>query len=156
MTAIIIDTNLLVLLVVGQTSPTYIAKHKRLKAYSKEDYELLLDVLSGAATLAVTPHILTETSNLLANIDEPAKSRIRVRFREMIGLETTDERRLQSKDVSRKPEFMWLGLADVSLLDACSSTETLLTADFDLHSAALARGKHSLNFTHLREAAGLL
>ena len=41
-----IDANLLVLLVVGSVGRNLIAKHRRLREYSEEDYEVLVDLLT--------------------------------------------------------------------------------------------------------------
>ena len=49
--AIILDANLLVLFVVGAASPSYIAKHKRTRAYTIRDFELLKDILSRASRI---------------------------------------------------------------------------------------------------------
>ena len=153
---VIIDTNILILLVVGLTSPDYISKHKRLKAFSVHDYELLLDTTLDASRLVVTPQILAETSNLLGHIHEPAKSEILGTFRTMIGLPTTDEQMLGSKGLASKSEFIRLGLADISALEASATAGTLLTDDLALYLAALDRRQQGVNFTHMREAAGLL
>ena len=63
-----IDANLLVLLVVGSAGRDYISKHRRLRRFSKEDYDLLLRLIrkaKGTRRVFVTPNTLTETSNLL-------------------------------------------------------------------------------------------
>lgn len=63
---ILIDANLLVLYVVGRASRDYIEKRKRLSEYVAEDYDTLLEVMSRADEVVVTPHILAEASNLAA------------------------------------------------------------------------------------------
>ena len=64
---VLLDTNLLVLLVVGLESRRFIAQHKRLTAYSSEDFDLLIDLLGrfGPAGWATTPSVLAEASNLI-------------------------------------------------------------------------------------------
>jgi hypothetical protein len=42
------DANLLVLLVVGLASPEYIPRHKRLRAFAPENFELLRNILAAA------------------------------------------------------------------------------------------------------------
>ncbi len=63
---VFIDSSLLVLLVVGSAGRDLIAKRRRLREYTVEDYELLIDLLSPVDQVFVTPNTLTETSNLLA------------------------------------------------------------------------------------------
>ena len=70
----VIDANLLVLLVVGTTSRHLINKHRRLKRFSVDDYDRLVEVEIGDKLLFVTPNTLTEASNLLAYHNDPERS----------------------------------------------------------------------------------
>ena len=71
-----LDSNLLVLLVVGSESRDIILKHRRLEDYSAEDYDILLDLLRDADRLFVTPNTFTEASNLIGQHGEPERSRL--------------------------------------------------------------------------------
>ena len=71
----LIDANLLVLFVVGKTDRQLIAKHRRLREFSVDDYDRLVGILRMVDQLVVTPNTLTETSNLLAQHTEPERSR---------------------------------------------------------------------------------
>ena len=64
MKQIVVDTNLLLLLVIGITDRSLIAKHKRTRSFEAEDFDLLVSVLAGYDQVVVTPHIMTEVSNL--------------------------------------------------------------------------------------------
>lgn len=59
---IIVDTNLLLLALIGGTSS--IVEFKRTCGYSDADYQLLLKVIDQFEKLVSTPHILAEVSNL--------------------------------------------------------------------------------------------
>lgn len=147
---LILDTNLLILYVVGTTSPKYISKHKRLKAYTERDYDTLLKIIQKAPAVLFTPNILTEASNLLSHIDEPGRSHIFCTFAKLIG--AIDEKYIESKSAISRHEFAWLGLTDVSLLDAISVHDAeLLTTDLDLHIAAGNKGYKTTNFNHIRD-----
>lgn len=76
MASVLIDTNLLVLLVVGLTSERSIATHKRTQAYDIESFALLKRVIGAFPTTIVTAHILTETSNLIRQCREPDRSKL--------------------------------------------------------------------------------
>jgi hypothetical protein len=82
---LLIDTNLLVLFVVGTAAKEYIVKHKKLTAFTVEDYDMLVRIVSGASEVLVTPNTLTETSNLAAYIGEPARSRVLAVLRTVIA-----------------------------------------------------------------------
>ena len=149
---LVLDANLLVLLIVGLTEQRLIGRHKRLDSFSPEDFTLLTHVLSLAERVIVTPHTLTEASNLVAYIAEPARTRIREAFRVFVS--RTEEVTVESKMAVGAPEFVRLGLADAALLEITRGTHTLLTTDHDLYQSALKRGASAVNFNHLREQAG--
>lgn len=62
---VVIDANLLVLLVVGAVDRRLVGKHRRVRSFEPEDYDLLLDLLQAPQPAVVTPNTLTEVSNLL-------------------------------------------------------------------------------------------
>jgi hypothetical protein len=140
---------LLVLFVVGTASRSYISRHKRLKAYTETDFELLLSLLSAGKETVVTPNTLTETSNLIRQIGEPAKSHISEVFSRLVS--AIDETYVPSKRAIERSEFRAIGLTDSALLEILSVAHFLLTADLDLYLAALAQGVPAGNFNHIRE-----
>lgn len=144
-----IDANLFVLLVVGSVGTQMIAKHRRLRGYSQEDYETLIGLLDRVDRVLVTPNTLTETSNLLAQHEDPERSRFFQRLRFVI--QESEEVVVASAVASSNNEFERLGLTDAVLLEVATEETPLLTVDLDLYLAALARGKETaVNFTHLR------
>ena len=64
----------MVLLVVGSASRHYISKHKRLSAYTVDDFDLLGLIISEFSDIILLPHILTEVSNVARQIDLPARA----------------------------------------------------------------------------------
>jgi hypothetical protein len=144
---IILDTNLLVLLIVGLYDPSFILKHKKLEDYSINDFDNLL-ILIGGSEIVVTANVLTEASNLLWLTGTPHKEQIRAFFRSFI--EDSIEHSLVSKSTASSPYFMKLGLTDAGILDIPDGFGTILTVDLDLHVAALERGLDTDNFTHYR------
>ncbi len=148
--AVVIDTNLLVLLIVGIASPSYIARHKRLQAYTRQDFLLLTDFLSRARRVVVTPNTVTETSNLARQIAEPARSHIHRVLHAF--LQTSEEVYVASKTAANHASFVRLGVADAALLDMIGEDHMLLTADLDLYLEALGAGRETVNFNHYIEA----
>ena len=108
-----LDTNLLVLLVVGSASREVISRHRRLRDYYAEDYDILCEFLENAKTLYVTPNTLTETSNLVGQHCEPERS-VLMRRLEYLDLRESGthsrqcERHLSNYGISQR-----LGLTDV-------------------------------------------
>ena len=146
-----IDTNLLVLLVVGETDKALISKHSRTRAYRIEDYERLVRWINDTNhQVFVTPNTLTEASNLLAQHGEPERSRIFGVLQALI--ETTEEKVIESKVAGRNTNFKRLGLTDAALLEVVSASNPLITADLDLYLAASAKeAGAAYNFTHYRD-----
>ena len=62
MSAVALDTNLMLLLVVGTATGRTIGK--RLKNFSDEDFVVLQTCLDGVDKLIATPHVWTEVSNI--------------------------------------------------------------------------------------------
>lgn len=141
---LLIDTNLLVLLIVGRFSPDLISRHKRTRKYSIEDFELLLRIATNAPSLVTTPNVLTEASNLLDD-DE--------RLQRILALlvNQAQETFVESRTACAQPEFPRLGLADAAILEA-SAGHGVLTDDLGLYLALQDRGIESWNFNHFREA----
>ena len=147
---ILLDANLILLLVVGLTHPGYIGKHKRLSSvYNIEHFAILTARIAKARRLIFTPNTLTETSNLIEHISDPARSEINERFRKLIRSgDTVREQYVPSSAASDDSLFRRLGLTDVVLMQLLDGSITLLTADAPLYLAALDRGLRADNFTH--------
>ena len=119
---IILDAHLLLLLIVGTTSRDYIAAHRRLRAYTAADFTLLTRLLTAAAKIVVTPNTLTETSNLVAYIAEPARTRIYQTFRAIVAADGTEERYAESKVAVNRKEFERIGLTGLLPTTNCHCT----------------------------------
>ena len=144
-----IDANLFVLLVVGSVGRDLIAKHRRLREYTIDDYETLLDLLDPVDQVFVTPNTLTETSNLLAQHGEPERSLFFRRLRFII--QQSEEVVVASEAASSNSEFDRLGLTDAALLEIVTAETPVITVDLDLYLEAVRRRQDAaVNFTHFR------
>ena len=144
-----LDTNLLVLLIVGSESRELISKHRRLEHYSAEDFDILSEFLENANQLYVTPNTLTETSNLVRQHGDPERSLLMRRLQFLIH--ESQEIIVSSTEASSNYNFEKLGLTDAALLEAVTKDIPLLTVDFDLYLAAIASGEErAINFNTFR------
>lgn len=150
--SIAIDANLLLLLIVGLTSPSYIEKHKRLKnQYTTDDFDLLVLLISEYSPIILLPNTLTETSNLLRYIENPIKSEILQNLKLLMSHST--EMFISSVIAATRVEFLELGLTDAVLLEFISTkyqgfSPTLLTVDLKLAIKAEMLGYSVVNFNH--------
>ena len=146
-TSAYIDSNLLVLLVVGNVERGLVSSHRRSRHFSPDDYDRLLALLEPLDRVLVTPNTLTEASNLLSSSRDP---RPMAYLRALI--EKTEEIVVASRDAVQNRMFVRLGLTDAALLEVVSAETPLITVDFDLYGAASAKGEGvAVNFTHFQE-----
>jgi hypothetical protein len=61
---LLVDTNLLVLFIVGSVNPDRIGTFKRTNKYSRTDYQLLIRVLGHFEPIYTLAHVAAEVSNL--------------------------------------------------------------------------------------------
>jgi hypothetical protein len=141
----VVDANLLILLLVGQTlGAARVATNRRTRDFGPGSYTALLDLLSDFDTITVTPHSLAEVSNLLPVQESAEGERLQESLLILIGsvIEVYDT----AKRLVVEKEIRWLGLSDVAQLLAVEKHGILLTANRKLHVAALQRGVQSVDF----------
>lgn len=145
-----LDSNLAVLLVVGQVSKALVGRHKRLRSFSPADFDRLLGFIREAGVLVTTPNALTEVSNLAHfGLHEPLRSEVMRSLAAVIA--SMRETYVASNHIVTFDEFLRLGLTDTAWLACLGPTDLLLTADLDLHLAARSRGLNTINFNHWRD-----
>lgn len=149
-----LDTNLLVLFVVGLTNPTYIDRHRRTRQlFVHRDFRLLEHLLLQAADLLLMPNVLSETSNLLRQGAHGAmQAEIDLAFRALVIAKP--EIYVPSRRAAGNASFARLGLTDAALLSLERPDCVIVTTDHGLHATALHLGLLSVNFTHLQAEAG--
>ena len=144
--AAVIDTQLLVLLIVGLADRAFIRRHRRLApVYAEAQFDALCGMLASAPSLVCTAHVLTETSNLLRQIADPMRSQIMAAFKRFI--DSADERHVQGARAAEHPLFVRLGLTDAAILSLDPKEVQVLTVDHDLYRASLERGFDARNLT---------
>ncbi len=148
MTAVI-DTNLLLLLAAAPYLQNRLGRHKRLKAYTYGDYEMLRVLLEEAGPpLLAPPHVLAEASNLIVHdgVGDPDRIILRRELGRWISaIEDTSIGRGTAVD---RKEYQRLGLTDAVLLCLAEAGGTLITADKNLFDAAVAHAYPAKNFNH--------
>jgi len=147
----LLDANLLVLLIVGAHDRSLIARHKRTKEFTSEDYDLLLSCIEGFDRILVTPNVLTEASNLLRQIGEPLCSQLTGDLGLLVR--RVDEEYIASGVAAQNDHYVRLGLTDSVLIECARHDLPLLTTDFHLYMAvSQSHPEAATNFNHLRRA----
>lgn len=145
---VLIDTNILVLLLVGAADREAISRIGRLKRFISDDFDLAIEFIDRFTKLGTTPSILTEASNLLGHLTSPLSERIRGALAEWVH--RAEERYEPSRELVLLPHFQKLGLSDCSIAAALTSEFLVLTDDFNLSQSLEGAGWSVMNFNHLR------
>lgn len=132
-----LDTNLLLLWLVGRTDPSLIGQHKRVGQFRPRDIQRLNDRTERCAGFVTTPHVLSETNNLL---NHGAKHRYEDLLRAFRGyIDLAEEVSESARILSNHAAFRKFGLSDTGLL-MLSSRCIILTDDFRLANFILDMG----------------
>ncbi|PSK99823.1 hypothetical protein [Cecembia rubra] len=134
----LIDTNALILLIVGIVDIRQIKTHKRLSIYDEEDVNNLLLVVEDLNQLIVLPNVWTEVDNLLNSFTGNLKSQYILRVTELIKEST--EKYIETIEATKQYTFFDLGITDSLLLYYADNCEILITSDSRLSDYAVSRG----------------
>jgi len=146
---ILVDTNLLLVLVVGWTAPEQLGKVGGTEEYDSADLELLDGIVGRFRYTVTTPHVLCETSNLLCR---GATGRLADDLRYVLHrvFALTDERFVTARKLCRDTLAAPLGLADTAMIEAANRGCTVLSVDARLCGELHRRGLPVFNFNHYR------
>jgi predicted nucleic acid-binding protein len=155
---ILLDTNVLLLLLFFIYQPDKIGK-KRLEKYGESDGELLAGYIKQFSRVLTTQHVLAETNNLLRQIVNGQLSldlskKIHPLF--CLNQQGSFEQCVVEGECLDIELFSQLGLTDSALAAVVQTKKLLLADDLDLYLATTLRGGDAINFTHMREAAGIV
>jgi hypothetical protein len=135
---IVIDSNSLVVLLVGIIDPKLISTHKRTSIYTPQDFLDLLQVIREIENLIVLPNVWTEVDNLLNNFSGNYKWIYVNEIKNIIN--KTSEKYLQSKLGVDKLDFFDIGLTDSLIIELGKECDFIITSDSELSDFAIANG----------------
>jgi hypothetical protein len=146
--SIVVDTNILLLLFLGECLPDLVGRFKRAAQFAPEDWPLLTRLLSLFPSVITTPSILTEVNSLGGQLSEPARST----FRGLLSrrLSSVEERYSASAELAQHGAFIKFGLTDSSITQLAEVGHLVLTDDFRLSQFLGGKGHAVLNFNHVR------
>jgi rRNA-processing protein FCF1 len=147
---VLVDTNLLVLYLVGKVNRNRIRESKRTEAYTIEDFDLLEKLISWLGGLVSTPHVLAQVSDL-TDLKGKESTAARGQFRNLV--EEVEERQEAGRTIVADQCFERLGFTDAAIATLCRNNVLVLTADFDLWDTLTRRGIEVVNFHHIRTSA---
>lgn len=143
----IIDTNLLLLAIVGELRPDRIG-YGRLSAFRPQDISILKGEIEKFDQFVTVPNVLAETSNFIRSSDREICEGANRLFVEYVL--RAKEIYIPSNEVVRIQEFLRLGLTDTAILKVAKRKITTITDDFPLANRLHKLGLPCINFNHLR------
>ncbi len=154
---IVVDTNLLILLIVGKFNIAYIEKCSRVKdkQYTINDYRFVNNLLSLFVKIYVTPQVLAEFSNLSFG---DIKDRAFLKYFEFVLeiIKGVSEEYISKDIILDIPIFRKFGFADASIFELASKEQLpVITDDMPLHHYLITSGISSINMDHIRATSWL-
>ncbi len=149
---VLVDTNILVLDLVGSFNVELIPRFRATKTFQKDDYTILRRFLGRFEVTATTPNILSEASNLLRQGGLPVPDKNRHRYFENLvqRIRILDEHYVRSRDAVAINSFPRIGLTDAAILLLAKGRFLVLTDDLPLSGMLERAGIDALNFNHIR------
>lgn len=145
---ILVDTNILLLYVVGAVNQDRIVQFKRTRQFTSEDYRTLCKILVQFPKRMTTPNIVTEVNSLVNQLGEPERTRCLSAYGHLLS--KFDETYIPSKTVVTNDGFVKFGLTDCGILEIAQDQYLVLTDDFRLSAHLQNQNVDTINFNHLR------
>ncbi len=148
--AVFLDSNLLVLFLIGSVNRDRIANFKRTQNFTVEDFEVLNYMVNWfGGRLVATPHVLSQVSDL-TTLHGSEGEEVRDFFRTTVQM--IDERYDAAVKLVDHPAFSRFGLGDSSVAAVCERDILVVTADVRLQLALATAGLDAINFNHVRRS----
>jgi hypothetical protein len=124
---VLLDSNLLLLFLVGATGRHIVAEYKRTRKYGESGFDLLAAFVARFARIVTTPNILTEVSNLAGALYGDWLADFRAVFAHAV--DASLEKHRESRLLVASPPFRAAGLADAAIIEVARGGKYLLLSD---------------------------
>ncbi len=133
---IAIDTNALIVIILGLIDTRLIGQHKRTSIYEEQDFHDLMAVIETFDKLVVLPNVWTEVDNLLNKFGGERKYQYVTKTCET--MKAASEKFIESILGTESDGYYNLGLTDSLLLELAKDCDLLITSDSSLSDFAVA------------------
>ena len=147
---LLLDTNIALLLVVGDHNPAMLSNFKRTAQFAPEDHATLRRIMRRFKSVVTTPAILAEVNSLASQFGEPAKTDVLHTFSKTV--KELSEEYIPSAITADDPEFARFGLTDTNIKLVASGRFLVLTDDYRFSGYLVASQIAAVNFNHIRVA----
>lgn len=151
---IVVDANLLVLYLIGlhdsATGLQLVRTFRYTKGkYSMEDFYILNTVLQQFNVQIFTPHILTETSNMIGHLSSPARE-LCFGFMRVNVIPVMEETSFRAVNLKDDEAFVKFGVTDTGIVHAASNPYLILTDDRPLCGHLEKNGLDAVHFQEIK------
>jgi rRNA-processing protein FCF1 len=144
---VVVDTNLLLLLLIGRINKNLIENFKRTDEFTKNDFDLLFEILKHFDNIIVTPNILTEVDNFTKNLKNPENKRLAIYYiSKWLNEGFIQEELIKSKILCNESCFFYFGIADTSITKISEEKIGVITKDGKLYYELITNGIQAINF----------
>ena len=142
---IFVDSEILILYVVGSKAPNLIGKNKLTANFDENDFIIVSRFIESFNLKITSPHILTEVSDLLGESND-----FHIILKEYIN--RAEELFLSSEEVAESESFLKFGLADSAMLEISKNSYLIFTADNRFYGYLTTMGIDAVNFDSVKLA----
>ncbi len=140
---VLVDTNILLLYIVGSLDISLIRNFKRTANFSEKDFEIVSKFIDYFDLKITTPHVLTEVSDFIDNRQD-------LQYVLKVHIENTKEIFLDSLELSKKDTFLKFGLADTSVTYSAKDSYLIFTDDRPLYGFLTNSQVDAVNLDQVR------
>lgn len=150
---LILDTNLLILLLIGYYNAGYIEHCSKTQEYTEADFHYLANIIKALSPkIIVTPHILSELSNITFK-KMLSGEKLKQYLQEVFALvELAAEQHVDKDIIMESPKLLAdFGFTDLSIIEAAKQySYAVMTADDPLYAQLLQAGCVAENLKNAR------
>lgn len=140
---LLVDTNILLLYIVGSFDIDLIQNFKRTDIFSRDDFEKVSKFIDFFNIKIVVPHVLTQVSDFINN-RQNLQSVLKV------FIENSQEVLIESTDLSKRETFLKFGLADTSVAFTAKDNYLIFTDDRPLYGFLINSNIDAVNLDQIR------
>lgn len=146
---VVVDTNILLLLLIGLIDKNLISTFKRLNTFIEEDFETLERFLSNYQNVFTTPTILAEVSNLSNSLYGKYQKKLYLILKKFTNQHAKEiYKNINTYNSSKS--FQKFGVTDSNITKVAKDGPLVLTDDFPLAQHLRSRSLSVLNFNNIR------
>lgn len=147
---IVIDTNLLLLFLIGIFDIKLVEKARKIRKYSLEDFHKLISIVDYFGnSITLTPNILTEVCNHSENLNQETDFKFFKNLEQLL-LKYSEHHEPSSTIISKNQTcFYKLGLTDSTILNLARQNTLVITDDLPLYHFLTSQNFDAINYNQL-------